>query len=36
MNVDYEDTKDEQDKKDASFAVKNYWGGLKEGSVKTL
>ena len=36
VNVDYEDSKDERDRKNASFAVKNYWVGLKEGSVKTL
>ena len=36
VDVDYEDSKNEQDRKDASFAVKNYWGGLKKGSVKNL
>ena len=36
VNVDYEDTKDEQARKNASFGVKNYWVGLKEGSAKIL
>ena len=36
VNGEYEDTKDERDEKDASLALKNYWGGLKKGSLKYL
>ena len=36
VNEEYEETKDEQYRKDASLAVKNYWDGLKKGSLNNL
>ena len=36
VHADYEDCRDGEGRKDASFAIKNYRAGLKEGSLKIL
>ena len=36
LNVDYEDSRNRKGRKNPSFAVRNYWYGLKRGSLKHL
>ena len=36
VHADYEDSGDTEGRKDASLAVKEYWKGLKKGSLKYL
>ena len=36
VHVDYEDSGNGEERKDGSFAVMNYWDGLKEGGVEHL